>query len=208
MAPSHQPLVFHPPGAALVRRIGDDPRGAQLADGEIDDRAGLTRREHELAADILARVVGLRRAAAHIDEAGRHIRRHTVLGQRQRHRVPVAQTPHAANIVAGPLDLPEFAGLHFPYRSRLLRPEHGVAVCGIAKDLDGSDAVAFELLLDVPRCHHELLACAHAVLQRYRIEVSFRRFTRGFRSDLAKRRFVDEFPQIGVGGRACQQRQR
>ena len=109
--------------------------------------------------------------------------------------------PTSTSLVAGPLDLPEFGRLHAPHGPRLLRAEHRLAVGGVAQDVDGVEAVIVELLLDVPRCRHELLARAHSVLQRYRVEVSFRRFPGRFRGDLAKHLFVNECPQIRQGGR-------
>ena len=202
--PAHESIVLLPPGAALVGRIGDDARRAQFADGEIDDRAGLARGEHQLAAHVPARIVGRGRAGTDVDETRRHIGRQAVLRERQRHRFPVAQPAHPAGLAAGPLDLPEFGGLHAPHGPRLLRPEHRLAVGGVAQDLDGVEAVIVELLLDMPRRGHELLARAHAMLHRNRVEVSFCRFAGRFRGNPEERRFVDELPEVGMSGRARQ----
>ena len=164
MAPSHQPVVFLPPRAALIGRIGDDPGCAHPADGPVDNRAGLARCQHQFAANILARIIRLGRARTDVDEGRRDIGRQAVLRERQGHRLPVAEPPHPARATIGLFDFPEFRGAHVPHRSRLLGAEHRLAVGCITQRVDGIEAIGFELPLDVPRRHQELLARSHTML--------------------------------------------
>jgi hypothetical protein len=185
VAPTHEPVVLLPPGAALIGCIGNDARRASLANCKIDYRAGLTRRQHELARHIRSFVISLGRACANVDEVCRHVRREAVLRERQRHRLPIAEAPHAAHPAGGLLQLPELGEAHVPYGPRLLCAKHRLAVRRVAEYFDLVESIVFKLLLDVPRRRQKLLAGPHAMLQRYGVEVSFGRFPRGFCGDLA-----------------------
>src|SRR5262249_17810007 len=60
--------VVAAPAGRLVRLVAEDARGAALLDRLLVHRRDAAIREHDLAGDVLAGVVGVRRPLANVDE--------------------------------------------------------------------------------------------------------------------------------------------
>src|SRR5437588_204975 len=125
MAPSHECLVLLPPGGALIRRIADDARRAVPGDGDALYGAGLRSGQHDLALDVLSKVIAFLRSFADIDEVRGHVGAFAVLRERDRRGVPIRESPHCVSIR---VEYPQLGKIGIPGGARSLRSVKDLSV--------------------------------------------------------------------------------
>ena len=148
MAPADQAFILAPPGGSLVLGPGDDAGGAMAADGEIGDRLGLGRGQDQLAAKLLALIIGGGRAGADVDQLGLGAAADAVLGEADRLLRPGGYPHLVAPAIAVPPLLPQLREAGVPGGARALGAVEGLAVRRQADHLDLGEAVGGEPVAD------------------------------------------------------------
>ena len=181
VSPADERGVLAPPTLTLVLRPADDTGGAVISDGEVGDRTGLRRSQHQASRDLLAGVVALLRPGADVDELGaRDFARDAVLCEAERGLVPVRQALHPP---ARGVELPELGETRIPRRPRTLRAVKDLAVGWQHDRRNLGQTVSRELGKHEPGRGGEARRAAHPVLARETFDRADRRLPGDLRGD-------------------------
>ncbi len=203
MPPADEVLVLLPPPRHLVLGVGDDPRRAEAVHGQLVDRSPLGRGEDELALDVLARVVRLRRPGPGIHQLGRDLTARAVLGQHDGTGLPGGDPlgVHPPAILL-PL-LPQLGEVSVPGGPGALGAVEALAIRRQLQDLGLREPVLLRPVAHPLGSGTEPPRAPHAVEQRQVLEVALCRRARHLGGDGAHRRLRQQRRRLGAPGRSC-----
>jgi hypothetical protein len=165
VAPADQALVLAPPGGALVLGPGDEPGRAPLGDRELRRRLGLAGDEHELAADVFARIVGGGAPGADVDQLRLGPAADAVPGEGDRLVCPGGDSLGIAPSAAVLLLLPKLGEAGIPGRTRSLGAVEDPAVRRQREDVDLLQAIVAKPVADRLRRLPIAFRASHPVVE-------------------------------------------
>ncbi len=112
MSPANDRFVEPRPCSCLIRHVADDPRGTMFGNRQRLHTREHTVRQNDLPTHVVARVIGLAGAVAHVDQFGFHIRAVTVIGEPNGIGHPISQQKMLR------ADLPKASLVHVPLKIR------------------------------------------------------------------------------------------